>query len=870
MGAKSYVLDQLNNNIHKGLDTGLSAINLLVETEVKNNQDYFASQISEGLEFNVYDNPNTKEWDYLSSEVFNNAERKIDELNISDEAKYRIKTNVLDYSRSNYNATLQTRMEKTNLFKLANELENSMKLDASNNKLSITEAYNSYNESYSKSNEFALSHGVELTKPSDYLDILISTKTGQYVEKTMFNISNTFLDEEGKAITPEVITNQVMNQISKELGTLSNEDLFTEDKIANIKSMVGQAYNQKMGELVQDVNNSKKSLLGEISNSESLYDVDNLESYFKSNYPTFIVDTVGKDLLDVANYKNDQLIIQSWNNDKSDLSEITQADLEKIKTPEIKSEVSINIATSKLNKLLEPGKANLNNDSDIYKLLGIELSNEDRKIFEKQIVEKLTPGEYKTSTLNPITTAIFKKNDEINTPNNILNNQANDKTYNSKYQTMNNNVKQRLESDRLNPFLTDEELNQNIFKYVQSGILSVEDAEDLSKRPNFIDGISTEISKHIDSIYDKGYLDKSFTEGEKTSILNSLRKGAYEIYINEKPSTAQEWENYYTKVDKLAKKETINTFVSEMNKIEKTLNSNDFVKTFSNQNVSNILNSYQQGDLDFYVNPEQLDSLLFHGSAFDINNSEYSTVDSLEKYILKNYYGDKAFDDLNKLEQISVKSTATIAFATRQERQLVNSYFDTEFIEPKKVGNRFVYKLDNSLYVSLINYNDDKSIKNGKADFLMITPKEDSLSASDFKLNNYTNRLITLDKRFTINGSEAERADILKQINENANKAKINSLDKNIDNPSYDNPATYTTDEDGNKISLKPQTNNNLVMQSNFESELEKTNILNNYEELTKQGKSLQASIRNQLKKINSEREYLLYGRMNLKKNILM
>ena len=53
MGAKSYVLDQLNNNIQKGLDTGLSAINLLVETEVKNNQDYFISQINERLEFNV-------------------------------------------------------------------------------------------------------------------------------------------------------------------------------------------------------------------------------------------------------------------------------------------------------------------------------------------------------------------------------------------------------------------------------------------------------------------------------------------------------------------------------------------------------------------------------------------------------------------------------------------------------------------------------------------------------------------------------------------------------------------------------------------------------------------------------------------------
>ncbi|MDC7250460.1 MAG: hypothetical protein PQJ49_11140 [Sphaerochaetaceae bacterium] len=855
MGAKSYILDQFNSNVQKGLDTGLSAMDLLVTTEVKNNQDHFATQISEALDYNVYSNPNTKEWDHLSNEVFNTAEKNIEALSITDAAKYRLKQNVVEYSKASYNSSLDTKIEKTNLYKLANELNNTMKLDASNNKLSITDAYNNYADSFNESNELAISHGIELTKPSDYLDILISTKSEQYVSSALLDVPNNFLNDEGKAITPDALTNQVIENLSTELSSISSEPM-DKESLANINSLVVQAYNQKMGELTQAANNSKLALLGEISKSKGMYDVSSLESYFDSNYPPFIKDTVGKDLIDIANYKNDSLIIT----DLINKTDITQEEIAQIKTPELKSDLVISIASNKLRALIEPNTQTFKSDSDIYNQLGVELNSEERKTFEKQIVDKLTPGKYKSSTENPIITALNNSEYKSASTSNSSSNNVGSNAINTKLQ-------QTLESDRLNPFITDEEMDQTIFKYVQSGHLSVEEGIKYSNRPNFIDGISTEISTHIDSIYSNDYGLKDLTENEKSSIKNSLRKSAYQLYLNDKPKTSQEWETYYLKVNRLAKKETVNTFFKEMDKVKKTLNNNDFMETFENSKIDEVLTQYQQGDLDFYVNPEQLDSLLFELGAFDLNQDEYASVGNIQNSILKNYYDNQEFDDLNKVQQTSIKATATIAFATRQERQLVNSFFDLDFMEPTKVGNRFAYKLEENLYVSLISYNNEPSIKDGTADFLLISPKEGELSINDFSLNNYSNRLITLNSKYTVNGSEEERSKIINSLKKDSKTIKGFNSKPNETEESYDNPATYMIDKDGNKISLKPSTNNNLVKQNDFERNLEQSKVIESFNAMSARGKELETNINNQAKKIQSESEYLKYSLLDAMTN---
>lgn len=846
MGARSYIADQFNNNIQKGLNAGLSAMDLLVDTQVKNNQDYIATQIKSELDFNVYSNPNTDDWDKLSKDVFNKAEQTINELNISSTAKHRLKNSVLNYAKSNYDASLQTNIDKTNLIKLSNELNNSMKLDASNTTMSLSDAFNSYLDSYNKSNEFASSHGVELTQPSDYLDVLIPTKSTQYVNSFINGIPSNFLDENGKAITPKIIAEQVKGKLENEIKTLTGRKTqISAENFANINSLASSVYNNKMAEITRDASNSKKAIVGEISSSKGMYDVESIKNYFNENYPQFVVDTVGQDLIDMGNYKNDQLMINDWLKDDSKFKNLSKAELDMIKTPELKKEITLNVATSKLVNLINSGKFSFDNDNSYFDKLGIELSQEERSKISEQIVENISPGSFKKDIENPILTAMNNKN-------------VNNKTYlsgssvviNSEKPTQTNTrINTLLENDRLNPFVADEELAQKIFKYVQTGHISASQADKFMDRPKFIDNISGQISSKIDSVLE-GYITKNLSEIEITSLGNTIRNAAYKLYQNNPPQTAQDWDNYYTSVENMSKKETVNSFVKEMNKLKNTLNDNNFVNSFENKNIQDLLNNYQDGNLDFYIDPEQLSTLLFEDGAFDVNQTEFASVENLENRILKDFYDNQEYDELNFINQAKVKATANIAVAIRQERQLVNSYFDMVNMAPKKIGNRFVYQLQDSLYVSLYSYED--SIDDGEAQFLLITPQGAELSEKDLEPNHLSNRMVTLNSKYTMNGSAEERESILNNLKKSKTK---------MDSKEIDNPATYFIDDNGNKVSLKPSINQ-------IDNEKEQATTDFNY--YSEQGKALSNQIQAQSKKIFSEVQYLLYGRLGLRHNVLM
>lgn len=885
MGARSYIANQVNQNIQKGLNAGLSAMSLLVDTQVKNNESHIANQIKNELDYNVYSNPNTDEWDKLSTDVFSKAEQSIDNLSISDEAKARLKNNVVSYSKAGYDATLETKIEQTKLYSLSNELNNSMELDASDDTKSLYDAYMGYSTSYNNANELALTHGLELTTPEDYLDILVPTKSKQYVSSLISNMPTNFIDDEGKLITPDSMYNEIVNQLSteiskinanNELAAITGEDLqnvesLNQTNLANIKTLVTNAYNQKLGEVATNANNISTVIKGEISNNSGLYDTDNLITYFSNNFPDFIQSTIGQDLVDMANLKNDKLNIQAWGQEFGGYANIPIEKINSIKSPDLKSGIKESVAINKISGLInesKQGKYEFSSIDDIFTLLesnlNLSLTNEEKtqivneldlpesfsvfkkspegfnddnnafkknKVIENEISnqedkdnkgsntdskEEVEQIKSKT-TLNNSVVELNEQNKTIEKLTDDSNNIINKNSTFIVTKTSNQDVLQTLNEKKNNIFVTEDEFMFDVYKY--SDFLTEDDIEKLMERPKQVEAISGQVTNYIDDIYNTNFKDKSYSLSDERTIMNAIRKGAHELYLSNPPQTQEEFDILFSNINKLTKKETINTLNDSFQKVSNLISSEDFIKTLQNSKVDKILDQYQQGDLDFFIDSDMIDELANVG-AFLGNN--YSSVDSVKNYILEKKYSGEDFNNLNTLEQIQVESTATVVMAAKQEHSAINHYFNLNTSEMSRFGNRYAYKIDDEgVYAMVLNSKGDNTSSinmNGELSVLVFASTSDHGKADDASIANPHSRIIKLNADYITSSSS-----------DKLNKDKNIASDKKEEN----NNRTIPT----NPHSMFSPEQNKSINDKNIQNEI---NLINNK---ISQLKDIQSSI---------------------------
>ena len=361
MGARSYIAQQNDSNIQSTISNGLKAFESVVGTQVANNGEIIQDQINQDLETNVYGNPDTEKWEDLSTSVFDNGYNNIDQLNISSAAKKQLKSQI-DVMKQSYESSLPSKKEEANIVNLQVELNESAKLIATKPENSLTKSYNSYNDILNNSSAKAVldERGTDYVTSSEYLDTLVPTKALQYVQNSIDNaptsFMNTVTNEDGSVsstpITVESIAENTINSITKEMTAIKGSDWeMSDSQKADIKSAASTNYNAKMTELNTSASNNSNAYSSQIMTNYEQgkpTDTDTIKEYYDSNYPPFIANTVGKELIDYANAKNDQLTLgglaQKYQNDYSSM---TQEDIDSIKLDANRSEVAATVITAK-------------------------------------------------------------------------------------------------------------------------------------------------------------------------------------------------------------------------------------------------------------------------------------------------------------------------------------------------------------------------------------------------------------------------------------------------------------------------------------------------------------------------------------------
>lgn len=365
MGARSYIMGQLASDIQSGVDSLNSWQSRVIQTQYRNTSEILSNKINEDLENKVYSNPNTDKWEDSSNEVFNDNLSYIDSLeNVRDETKNLLRED-LNNRKLLYQNTVKSQMENTNIANWQAETNESINLNASNSEKSLTDCVEDYSKNLNSTKILLDKRGLDYLSVNEVAENIIPKKSEQYISNSLNNLPNNFLKEETdlngntvyKAITSDSISDDVISGIENEMSKITRTDWKMPDsQKADIKSTTVKLYDQKLTVLNTAATNNSKIYAGEIEeniNKGVLTDTASMESYYKDNYPPFIVNTVGKEIINYAKSTNDELKLNQLM-DKGFVN-ITQYDIDNLETEESKKNAVIQITSYKVFDAINKG-----------------------------------------------------------------------------------------------------------------------------------------------------------------------------------------------------------------------------------------------------------------------------------------------------------------------------------------------------------------------------------------------------------------------------------------------------------------------------------------------------------------------------------
>lgn len=399
MGARSYIAQQNNASIQNAVKSTLGAYESVVKTQIANNGPIIQDQIKADLEREVYGNPDIEKWEDLSTSVFQKGVASVDNGNTTPATKRQLKLQI-ETMKQAYQSTLSSKKEDASLANLQVELNASAKLIASKPENSLTKSFEDYSNILNKSSALQTlqEHNTDYVTPKEYADTLVPTKATQYVQNSIDNAPNTFMNsvtnEDGSIsstpMTPEGIAQNTISEITNEMSVINPDWKMSDSQKADIKSAAASSYNAKMVEFNTSASNNSNSYLSQIEANTTKgvpTDTKNIKEFYAENYPNFIGSTVGKKIVDYAEAKNDMLYMKSLTEQyPTDISKMTQKDIDGVQLDANRSEVTSSVVLAKALK----NPDSLSNLNDFYANCGITLTDAEKATVTDGIIKGLS------------------------------------------------------------------------------------------------------------------------------------------------------------------------------------------------------------------------------------------------------------------------------------------------------------------------------------------------------------------------------------------------------------------------------------------------------------------------------------------------